>query len=56
LKARLGYNPDDADAFALTFALPVAGRDRYYDRTMEAVRMRRRGRPGQCLVEYDPLK
>ena len=55
VKARLGYSPDDADAFALTFAQPVAGRDLYYDRTMEAVGMRRRWRPGQCLVEYDPL-
>jgi hypothetical protein len=56
VKARLGYSPDDADAFALTFAQPMAGRDRYYDRTMEAAGMRRRWRPGQCLVEYDVLK
>src|SRR5258708_7573207 len=28
VKARLGYSPDDADAFALTFAQPVAARDR----------------------------
>ena len=55
VKARLGYSPDDADAFALTFAQPVAARDRYYDRTMEAVGMRRRWRPGQCITEYDPL-
>jgi hypothetical protein len=56
VKARLGYSPDDADAFALTFAQPVAARDRYWDRTMEAVGMRRRWRPGQCITEYDPLK
>ena len=56
VKARLGHSPDDADAFALTFAQPVAGRDPYYDRTMEAAGMRRRWRPGQCLVEYDVLK
>jgi hypothetical protein len=58
VKARLGYSPDDADAFALTFAQPVAARDRYYDRTMEAVGMRSRPRVrlGQCLVEYDVLK
>ena len=56
VKARLGYSPDDADAFVLTFAQPVAARERYYDRTMEAVGMRRRWRPGRCLVEYDLLK
>ena len=56
MKARLGYSPDDADAFVLTFAQPVAARDRYYDRTMEAVALRRRWRPGQAIVEYDPLK
>jgi hypothetical protein len=39
VKARLGYSPDDGDAFALTFARPVAARDRHYDRTMEAVGM-----------------
>ena len=45
VKARLGYWPDDADAFALTFAQPVAAQDRYYDRTMEDwERMRRRSR------------
>ena len=58
VKARLGYSPDDADAFALTFAQPVAARDHYYDRTMGEVGMRSRprARPGQCLVEYDVLK
>jgi hypothetical protein len=33
LKARLGCSPDDADAFALTFAQPVAARPVYADRT-----------------------
>ena len=55
MKARLGYSPDDADAFVLTFAQPVAARDRYYDRTMEAVGMRRRWRPGQCLRSMIPF-
>ena len=49
MKARLGYSPDDADAFALTFAQPAAARDRYYDRTMEAVGMRRAGSRGSVL-------
>jgi hypothetical protein len=60
VKARLGYSPDDADAFALTFAQPLAARPVYYDRTMEGIafleRNRSRGRPGMCLTEYDPLK
>jgi hypothetical protein len=56
VKARLGYTPDDADAFALTFAQPVAARERYYDRTMEAVAMRRRWRPGRAITKYDVLK
>src|SRR5246127_3122118 len=56
VKARLGYSPDDADAFVLTFAQPVAARERFYDRTMEEVAMRRRWRPGQCITEYDPLE
>ncbi len=47
VKARLGYSPDDADAFALTFAQPVTAGGRFDEG---------RGRPGQCLVEYDVLK
>ena len=47
MKARLGYSPDDADAFALTFAQPVTAGGGYYDG---------RAGPGQCLVEYDVLK
>jgi hypothetical protein len=56
VKARLGYLPDDADAFALTFAQPVAARERFYDRTMEGLALRGRGRPGRAITEYDPLK
>ena len=55
-KARLGYSPDDADAFALTFAQPAAARDRYYDLTMQAMEMRRRWRPGRAITKYDVLK
>ena len=46
VKARLGYSPDDADAFALTFAQPVAARGG----------MTGGGRPGRVRVDYDPLK
>jgi len=56
VKARLGYSPDDADAFVLTFAQPVAARLRRYDRTMEAVALRERRRPGRVITEYDPLE
>ena len=56
VKARLGYSPDDADAFVLTFAQPVAARDRFYDRTMEAVGLRGRSRPGRAITKYDPLE
>jgi phage terminase large subunit len=45
VKARLGYSPDDADAFTLTFAQPVAPRGG----------MPGRGRPGRVLVDDDPL-
>jgi hypothetical protein len=45
-----------ADAFALTFAQPVAGRQQYYDRTMEDDAMRRRARPGRAITWYDPLE
>jgi phage terminase large subunit len=43
VKARLGYSPDDADAFALTFAQPA----------MRASQLR--SRPGRAIVDYDPL-
>ena len=46
VKARLGYSPDDADAFVLTFAQPVAAGGGYGGP---------RGRPGRALTAYDPL-
>jgi hypothetical protein len=46
VKQRLGYSPDDADAFALTFAQPVAGRRGAGDR----------GRGAGVIHEYDPLE
>jgi phage terminase large subunit len=45
VKARLGYSPDDADAFALTFAQPAA-----------AAGSRGSRRPGRAIVDYDPLE
>ena len=45
VKARLGYSPDDADAFVLTFAQPAARR-----RTDGA------GARGRVVHEYDPLE
>ena len=42
---RLGYSPDDADAFALTFAQPVAGRRGAGGRST-----------GRVIHEYDPLE
>jgi hypothetical protein len=56
VKKRLGYSPDDADAFALTFAQKVAGRPVFYDRTMEGLAFMRRHRPGKAITEYDPLE
>jgi hypothetical protein len=57
VKARLGYSPDDADAFVLTFAQPVTAERRgYYDRTMEYDALRQRGRPGMTIHDYDPLE
>jgi hypothetical protein len=44
LKLRLGYSPDDADAFSLTFAQPVAARSAYGSVSRARV-----------LHEYDPL-
>jgi phage terminase large subunit len=56
LKQRLGYSPDEGDAFALTFAQPVAAREVYYDRTMEGIAfMRSRRQRNKCITEYDPL-
>jgi phage terminase large subunit len=43
VKARLGYSPDDADAFALTFAQPVTAR------------AGASGGTGRVIVDYDPL-
>jgi hypothetical protein len=45
VKARLGYSPDDADAFVLTFAQPVAA----------GSGLPRGWRAGRALVDYDPL-
>ena len=57
VKQRLGYSPDDADAFALTFAQPVAGRQFFGgDRTMQDLAYMRRRRPGRAITEYDPLE
>ena len=60
LKQRLGYSPDEGDAFALTFAQPVAARPVYYNMTDElyhrTMQARRRGKPGMCITEYDPLE
>jgi hypothetical protein len=47
VKARLGYSPDDADAFALTFALPIA---KAYDPFRPS-----RGRAARMICDYDPL-
>jgi phage terminase large subunit len=55
VKARLGYSPDDADAFVLTFAQPVVGRQRYGDETMRYVAQRQRGRGAGVIHDYDPL-
>jgi phage terminase large subunit len=54
VKTRLGYSPDDADAFVLTFAQPVAARERFCDRTMQDAAMHP-WRPGRAIMEYDPL-
>jgi hypothetical protein len=44
IKARLGYSPDDGDAFALTFAQPVLARAHGAGAAA-----------GRVLVDYDPL-
>jgi hypothetical protein len=56
VKQRLGYSPDDADAFALTFAEPVAARPLFHDRTMEGLALLARHRPASTLHAYDPLE
>jgi hypothetical protein len=58
VKQRLGYSPDDSDAFALTFAQPVAGRQFFGgDRTMQDLAfMRAHRRPGRAITDYDPLE
>jgi len=56
VKQRLGYSPDDADAFALTFAQPVVARQPYADETMRYVAQRARGRGARVIHDYDPLE
>src|SRR5476649_1539364 len=62
VKARLGYSPDDADALALTFAQPVAGRQLYIDSAGQSYTLDDRApqSPGPsrrfCITEYDPLE
>ena len=46
VKQRLGYSPDDADAFALTFAQPALPAGAGYGRPVRRF----------CLTEYDPLE
>jgi hypothetical protein len=46
IKARLGYSPDDADAFALTFAQPAVRAGTGYGGNVRRF----------CLTEYDPLE
>jgi hypothetical protein len=55
VKARLGYSPDDADAFALTFAHPVAPRTRHTDLTELAYQMRLKRERRIREANYDPL-
>ncbi len=56
LKQRLGFSPDDADALALSFALPVGNRTRYANRTdRDLAHMREWGRRGQLQHETDVL-
>jgi phage terminase large subunit len=54
LKQRLGYSPDEADAFALTFAEKVAARPRFHDRTMEGLAFLQSRRPNFYIHDYDP--
>ena len=46
MKARLGYSPDDADAFALTFAQPATRAGMGYGGNVRRF----------CITEYDPLE
>jgi phage terminase large subunit len=46
IKARLGYSPDDADAFALTFAQPATRAGMGYGGNVRRF----------CITEYDPLE
>ncbi len=46
VKARLGYSPDDADAFALTFAQPATRAGMGYGGNVRRF----------CITEYDPLE
>ena len=46
IKARLGYSPDDADAFALTFAQPAVRAGTGYGGSVRRF----------CITEYDPLE
>ncbi len=46
VKQRLGYSPDDADAFVLTFAQPALAGGAGYGRPVRRF----------CLTEYDPLE
>ena len=46
IKSRLGYSPDDADAFALTFAQPATRAGMRYGGTVRRF----------CITEYDPLE
>jgi len=62
VKARLGYSPDDADAFVLTFAQPVAargwagrGRGRVITEPEEwEEHLARTGQRGRVIHDYDP--
>jgi phage terminase large subunit len=48
IEAKIGYSPDDADAFALTFAQPVA----YVDQPLIP---RRQGEPNMTRHEWQPF-
>jgi hypothetical protein len=54
-------SPDDADALALTFAQPVAGRPVYIDSAGQSYTLDDRHRSSGpvcrfCITEYDPLE
>lgn len=52
VKLKLGYSPDDGDAFALTFAQPVQRKMVYSDRTMQFDALRHQ--QGRVQHDYDP--